>query len=243
MDIFVISLKRSTDRRSEFDKNNSKYISNYTYFDAVDGKTLNINELPDNIFTKGSINFTNGAIGCALSHLKLWEKCIQLNKPIIIMEDDAIVSKNFNKHINNVINNMLPKDWDVVMLSYNFDSVLSYQNTVYEQANCIFNKTRMTKKDIENFVHSKINTTIAKLYFSFGLSSYMISPNGARILKEKCFPLNNKIVNIPFLNNIMCYTIDCMMNTVYKDISAYVCIIPFVITPHISDDYKSTIEN
>ena len=46
---------------------------------------------------------------------------------------------------------------------------------------------------------------------------------------------------MPFLNNIKCFTIDCMMNSIYKNIQAYVCIIPFVITPHISDDYVSTI--
>ena len=61
------------------------------------------------------------------------------------------------------------------------------------------------------------------------------------MLKATCFPLNNRILNIPFLGAIKSYTIDCMMNYVYKEISAYICIIPFVITPHISDDYKSTI--
>ena len=91
MDIFVISLKRSQDRRVEFDKNNSKYIGKYTFYDAIDGKTINSNELNGNIFTKGSKNYSNGAIGCALSHLQLWEKCISLNKPIIVMEDDVIV--------------------------------------------------------------------------------------------------------------------------------------------------------
>jgi GR25 family glycosyltransferase involved in LPS biosynthesis len=242
MDIFVISLKRSQDRRDEFDKNNSKYIEKYTFHDAIDGKTINSNELNGHIFTKGSKNYSNGAIGCALSHLQLWEKCISLNKPIIVMEDDVIVSSKFKNHLNSLINNMLPQDWDIVQLSYNFDSVLSYNNTVYEQCNCTFGKKKMTKTDITNFVNSKINTTIAKLNNCFGTSAYIISPKGAKILKEKCFPLNNRIVNIPYLNNIMCFTIDCMMNCVYKDISAYVSIIPFVITPHISDDYKSTIE-
>ena len=37
MNIFVISLKRSLDRREEFDKSN-KNIINYEYFDAVDGE-------------------------------------------------------------------------------------------------------------------------------------------------------------------------------------------------------------
>ena len=240
MDIYVISLERSKDRRDIFDSNNSKYIK-YTYHNAVDGKLLNLNDVDKQIFTKGSKIYSNGAVGCALSHLQLWDKCIELNKPIIILEDDAIVSRNFNSHINNLLNSIFPNKWDIIQLNYNFDSVLSYKNTNYETCNCIFNKTKLTKNDISTFVNSKINTTIAKLNHCFGTSAYIINPSGAKILKEKCFPLDNRILNIPFLNKIMCSTIDGMMNSVYKDISAYVCIIPFVITPHVSEDYISTI--
>ena len=157
------------------------------------------------------------------------------------MEDDAIVSKKFTKHINNIMNNMLPIDWDIAQLSYNFDSVLSYKITNYEQCNCVFNKTKMTKSDISSFVNSKIDTTIARLVHCFGTSAYIINPKGAQILKDRCFPLNNRNVHIPFLNNIRSYTIDCIMNSIYKDINAYVSIIPFVTTPHLSDDYESTI--
>ena len=240
MEIFVISLKSSNDRKITFDNYNSKYI-NYTYFDAVNGKEIEIETLDSRILKKGSKKYSNGAIGCALSHLKLWDKCIELDKPIIVMEDDAIVSKDFNKHVNNLMCNLLPKTWDIVQLNYNFDSVLSYNNTNYETCNCVFNKHKMTRTDISNFVNSKINTTIAKLNFCFGTSAYIIHPNGAKKLKETVFPLDNRVINIPFLNNLMCFSIDCMMNSIYKDILAYVCIIPFVITPHISDFNKSTI--
>jgi GR25 family glycosyltransferase involved in LPS biosynthesis len=240
MDIFVISLDRSSDRKNTFDNFNSKYIK-YTYFTAVDGTKINVDTLSTNIFKKGSKNYSNGAIACAQSHLKLWEKCIELDKPIIILEDDVIVSRDFNKHINNLINSLLPSKWDIVQLNYNFDSVLSYKNTNFETCNCIFNKTKVTKENITNFVTSKINTTIAKLNYCFGMSAYIINPTGAKLLKEKCFPLDNRIINMPFLNNISCFTIDCMMNSIYKDIDAYVCIVPFAITPHISDEYISTI--
>ena len=240
MDIFVISLESSTERKVTFDNYNSKYIK-YTYHNAVDGKKININNLDKSLFKKGSQNYSNGAIGCALSHLQLWDKCIELNKPIVIMEDDAIVSRDYNKHINNIMNNLLPKTWDIVQLNYNFDSVLSYNNTNYETCNCTFNKHKITKTDISNFVNTKIITTIAKLNFCFGTSAYIINPIGAKKLKDKCFPLDNRVINLPFLNNIRCFTIDCMMNSIYKDIQAYVCIIPFIITPHISDDYVSTI--
>jgi len=158
------------------------------------------------------------------------------------MEDDAIVSRDFKKHMNNLINNLVPKTWDIIQLNYNFDSILSYNNTNYETCNCYFNQTKMTKTDISNFVNTKIHTTIAKLNFCFGTSAYVISPNGAKKMKDLCFPMDNRIIlNVPFLQKIDCFTIDTIMNSIYKDILAYVCIIPFVITPHISDDYNSTI--
>jgi GR25 family glycosyltransferase involved in LPS biosynthesis len=242
IEIHVINLKRSTDRKILFEKNNSEYLKKYMYFEAVDGNDLDINKLPNNIYDKRSTGYTKGALGCALSHYKLWEKCSNNNKPFLILEDDVIFNKDFIEHFRNVFK-MLPENWDILQLSYNFDSLLSFNNTIYEQCNSIFNKTNMTQTDINNFINSDIYPTIAKLKYCFGTSAYIISPKGAKNLIEKCFPLNNRIINnIPFLNNLKCFTIDCMMNSVYKDINAYVCPIPFIITPHISENYKSTIQ-
>ena len=243
IEIHVINLKRSQDRKETFDKNNSKYINKYNYFEAIDGNNLDINKLDLNIYDKKSTGYTKGALGCALSHYNLWQKCCISNKSFLILEDDVILNKDFAEHFRTVFK-MLPENWDILLLSYNFDSLLSFHNTVYEQCNSVFNKTNMTQNDIDNFINSDIFPTIAKLKYCFGTSAYIVSPKGAKNLMEKCFPLNNRIINnIPFLNSLKCYTIDCMMNSVYKDINAYVCPIPFIITPHISNDYKSTISN
>ena len=51
MDIFVISLEKSKERRCDFDYNNSKYIK-YKYFNAIDGKTLSVDKLDERIFKK-----------------------------------------------------------------------------------------------------------------------------------------------------------------------------------------------
>jgi len=48
MDIFVISLERTPERKIIFDNYNSKYI-NYTYHKAVDGQTINIDTLEPTI--------------------------------------------------------------------------------------------------------------------------------------------------------------------------------------------------
>lgn len=36
-----------------------------------------------------------GIIGCFLSHYRLWQKCVELNKPIMIFEDDASIIRPY----------------------------------------------------------------------------------------------------------------------------------------------------
>lgn len=237
MDIYVISLENS-ERRIEFDNLNNNII-NYNYFDAINGNTININL---DIIKENIQGYNKGSIGCAMSHRSLWEKCIELNKPIIIMEDDAFVSYDFNKHLDMVIN-MLPNNWHILQLSYNCDSILSFSNTNFENAISVFTKKQFDDTDILEFKKSQIYPTIAKLNMSFGLGCYAITPSGAKILKQECFPLDNRIINIPFVGKIKSYTIDCMMNDVYSKINAYVTPIPFVMTKHLHINYQSEIKH
>jgi hypothetical protein len=46
-----------------------------------------------------------GELACFFSHLSLWAKCVELDRPIIIMEHDAVVVKNLQMHMayNNII--------------------------------------------------------------------------------------------------------------------------------------------
>lgn len=37
-------------------------------------------------------------IACSLSHISLWVKCMELDKPIVILEHDAIMVKPYKKH-------------------------------------------------------------------------------------------------------------------------------------------------
>lgn len=36
-----------------------------------------------------------GVMGCFYSHYRLWQKCVELNQPIIIWEDDIVLSRPF----------------------------------------------------------------------------------------------------------------------------------------------------
>ena len=46
-----------------------------------------------------------GVVGCFYSHYTLWEKCVELNEPIMIFEDDVKFYRNFE-----------PVEWDGVLV-------------------------------------------------------------------------------------------------------------------------------
>ena len=41
---------------------------------------------------------TRGEVACALSHISLWAKCIQQDKPLVVLEHDALMVKPFLDH-------------------------------------------------------------------------------------------------------------------------------------------------
>lgn len=85
---------------------------NCEYYDAFDG-TGNDLIIPNHSQNQSYIKWLKiydhhqslAEIACSLSHISLWAKCMELNKPIVILEHDAIMIKKFNKHkVFNAIN-------------------------------------------------------------------------------------------------------------------------------------------
>ena len=86
---FVINLSHRTDRKQSFI--NQAGDIDYQFVPAVYGKR--VRHLLDNVWPEWVDPILNrtmnvGEIGCLLSHHALWQKCIDLNEPIVIFEDD-----------------------------------------------------------------------------------------------------------------------------------------------------------
>ncbi len=45
---------------------------------------------------KQCIEDNPGVLGCFYSHYRLWEKCVELNEPIMIFEDDVLFTRGFH---------------------------------------------------------------------------------------------------------------------------------------------------
>lgn len=99
--IFVINLAKSHERR-EFIVEQFKSFPEieYQFFQAINGK-----ENPDYPLFKRyneqerlkrkdhTMNLSQ--LGCWASHYHLWEKCVELNQGIVILEDDTIMHSHF----------------------------------------------------------------------------------------------------------------------------------------------------
>lgn len=93
--IFIINLPTSTDRKKNISEQLSSMNLEYHLFPAVNGKTDNhplLSHYDDGLSQKfRSKSLTKGQLGCYASHYLLWEKCVKLNEPIIVIEDDALI--------------------------------------------------------------------------------------------------------------------------------------------------------
>ena len=111
--IFVINLPSSVDRRDNISAQFKQLDFAYEIFPAVNGREdkhplfTKYNEGQSQLYRGKSLS--QGQLGCYASHYLLWEKCVELDEPILIIEDDALLHPlQFKAFIN-----QLPKLGDI----------------------------------------------------------------------------------------------------------------------------------
>ena len=103
MKTLVINLKHRQDRLDTFKKNNQDYIT-YDVIKAVNGFEVSYEDLLKMGFDTDhdwidpilKTPLSRGEVGCFLSHWKAWKQCIKLNEPVLVLEDDAIITDKFS---------------------------------------------------------------------------------------------------------------------------------------------------
>ncbi|USE00349.1 glycosyltransferase family 25 protein [Vibrio sp. SCSIO 43133] len=107
MRIFVISLPHAAERRERVKSIFEATDYEFSFFDAVDGKEGLPERLENRINDRYRMIFrsrplSRGERGCFASHFLLWEKCVELDQPIIILEDDFVPTKHFVHALNHL---------------------------------------------------------------------------------------------------------------------------------------------
>ena len=231
---FVISLKSTPDRLHNFRANNPHIYSEH--FEAVHGIHLNENDLINNNLISNNCKYSKSAMGCAFSHVKLWDMCLRMNEPITIFEDDAIIHRSFDLHLNNAI---FDRGMEFILWGWNFDAplIINYNNFF---KNTILKWTEIDSDiNAESYQKTQINAGFTDLICAFGTVAYTITPNAARKLLQSTLPLRNRLSTIPELKSLENVGVDISMSFDYQNIGAKVCIPPMVITPN--DKKTSTV--
>jgi glycosyl transferase, family 25 len=162
LQIYVISLLRSPDRRANAAKELAAMPYSWEFLDAVDGSKF---ASAAREYDKGRVmrllgfELTNSEIGCFLSHKKAWSKCVENGCPTLIFEDDFAIKNNFMEALDIAINKFT--SWEIFRLQGLADS---------------------GHTEIASFGANKIVKNLAD---PLGSTAYIVTPNSARVLLQK----------------------------------------------------------
>ena len=109
MKIFVINLERSKDRKAHMQEKLSllekdplfkELDLSYSFFNAIDSKSESFKEYkamfnPILCYLWHGRILIDNEIACYASHYSLWEECVRLDEPIIVLEDDIFFEEHF----------------------------------------------------------------------------------------------------------------------------------------------------
>lgn len=208
--VFVISLKRSQDRRDYIAAQLQAQSIEFSFFDAIDGADKSnpllkrYNYKKRLWLTSGKMP-THGEIGCYASHYSLWQKCVDLNQPILVIEDDAHICSNA-KEIKNIVTTKIQQygflrlesvirgettlienndKYQISHMSDNFGGTRAYAiapSSAYQ----LLNSSKSWSMPVDNY--------IGKAYIH-GMESYHLNPNFAEVTNsfDSTIQINDKI--------------------------------------------------
>lgn len=231
-DLYVISLKRTPQRLESFYERNADNLRewNVHVIYGVDGteqkEVFKQSRLvSDNVLK----SWSPGAIGSALSHMLSWRKCLHLEKPIVVVEDDAILARKMKQNLNTMLkdgNGMPP----FLLLGWNLDSLLQAELEQGLGIISLFEPAYPEEKELKRLVNSKTERQSCKLKRCFGLPAYRITPAAAKYLLKHINPLIGEEISMGRgIPTHFSETLDGLLNNQYEKIGAKIVFPPLAL--------------
>lgn len=127
-----------------------------------------------------------GTIGCYLSHVSVWKRVADTNKPAIIAEDDHYIADM--GHAARVLGaiakaqDSLAQSADVVLITY-----LNLRNNTDRKGILSVQTSDSRARGVDDLQFLRVNGEF------WGLQLYMLTPRGARLLLKDAFPIEMQV--------------------------------------------------
>ncbi|MET2852556.1 glycosyltransferase family 25 protein [Vibrio owensii] len=99
MKVIVISLKRSIERRERIKEQLGQAGIEFSFLDAVDAEETNFpySERRNDRLTRKRFGYklVDSEVACFASHFKAWSAALELNEPLLVLEDNCDLSTEF----------------------------------------------------------------------------------------------------------------------------------------------------
>lgn len=225
--IYLINLDRRPDRLERFMKTyNASDMKDMSLskISAIDGSEIDISKIPLSEVAKGELKqiettgfrskhyqLTRGAIGCYLSHVKVWRDVIENgDSHALIFEDDVNVPKDITQRIEQSIKN-IPKDWDIVLFGFHCkdcENMTNYRKVnrfillhCYIISNTAILKILKTQSlfPIQQQIDSYLSELAEDVLNIYTVKNPIVNQNGSRtdiqmpIIREKNVDVNDRM--------------------------------------------------
>ena len=237
--ISVISLKRTPDRLKEFFRRNASALEHWHVHvvDGVDGAQQKQVFEKSRLISRSVLqNWSPGAIGSALSHMLSWRLCIEVGKPMIVAEDDAVLATQLQKNLKTLLRGRGDEPHHFLLLGWNFDSLLQAELQPGLGLISLFEPAYPDEEQLMQLVNCRAERRICKLKHCFGLPAYRITPQAAKMLLHQLNPLiSEKIIMGRGIPTNISETLDGALNNRYEDIGAEIVFPPLALAlnnPH-----------
>ena len=123
MRVATISLRRTPERWNTFLNRNRRELRNCQLLriDGIDGRELINSSIKTRMIASSAHKeWSAGAIGVGLSHRLCWRLCYEIRSPLVILEDDVVLAKDWELQLEK----LLHRSAGIILLGWNLDSML-----------------------------------------------------------------------------------------------------------------------
>jgi glycosyl transferase family 25 len=231
----VINLPSRQDRRAQFSAWNARSGIEISFVDAVRGADVDRAALVREQLLDPTLQISDGALGNALSNRAIWLDARYAAKPTLVCEDDACLRGDFIQHAEAAID-QAGADWDVIFFGYNTNAITAVEGNNGLKTLLYFDEGAKREPGyFDSFTRLVAPPpTLLRCYQVWGTLCYAISPKGAGVLLETCFPLSAATKIVMFGQNRLLtpYTLDGMINVALQrsSVSSYCCFPPLALS-------------